>query len=313
MAYFDASAGLLDRTVFSSAEIYEREIEAIFQSVWLFVGPQDWVAEPGDFYLSSMGSTPVILWRALDSSLKVLVNRCPYGVEAITEEERGRAEVFVCPCHGQPFMDGSGRELDAAPQVATHSGLVFACMSEDGPGLRESMGDFAWYLEIITNRPAGGAQIYGGGPLRWIMRGNWKLAAEAFAGDIYRDTTAHQATREALGAGGSLADRTGFQAATGSGTMVVATDEAHLAALDGPAGGDDPRNEMLPLSATLFPNLSYDGRTETLHVWHPRGPNETEVHTYCLVGRDDSPATKEKLRRRCQRHFGPAGLESGDD
>src|SRR5262249_54861865 len=46
-------------------------------------------------------------------------------------------------------------------------------------------------------------------------------------------------------------------------------------------------------SGGVFPNFSFLPGQATLRVWHPRGPHETELHSWVLVNRNYPPEIKE--------------------
>ncbi len=48
----------------------------------------------------------------------------------------------------------------------------------------------AWYLDFLFDRVEGGIEIIGG-VHKWVIPGNWKLAADNFVGDGYHFTTTH--------------------------------------------------------------------------------------------------------------------------
>jgi 3-phenylpropionate/trans-cinnamate dioxygenase alpha subunit len=50
-----------------------------------------------------------------------------------------------------------------------------------------------------------------------------------------------------------------------------------------------------------------------LHVWHPLGPDRTEVWVYTIVDREAPPDVKRLIRQAAQRHFSPAGMFEQDD
>ena len=66
-------------------------------------------------------------------------------------------------------------------------------------------------------------------------------------------------------------------------------------------------------SATIFPNFSWLTGRQTLRVWHPKGPLETEVWTWTLVNRDCPDDLKKQQRRTSVQTFGPAGIFEQDD
>jgi len=141
--------------------------------------------------------------------------------------------------------------------------------------------------------------------MRTKLAANWKLAVEASSGDIYQEGTLTRASHDVLG-DAELVQDSGVQASTAIGAaLLVDSGEAVTA-------GPIAPNAWRVLSATLFPNLSYDGRAGALHVWHPCGPQETELHTYCLTGADETMPQKEDRLRSCRLRFGAAGFETQD-
>jgi hypothetical protein len=327
MRYFDRDAGLLDRVVFSSKGLYADEQRLIFRRCWLFVGPENWAAAPGDFFTSSMGETPVLVWRAPEGALRVFVNECVAGFQALTRWERGNAETLACACHGWTYIDDQPHQhARQAPLVAVYRGLVFASFDQEAGALAAHLGDFAWYLDMLFDRRAGGVEACGGASMRWLVDSNWKVPAEAFAGDAYRDLMVHAATHDATGVRSPVEPGQGMQISAGAGAMAVLTTpdlENGAAALKAYEAAIRPEvkarlgmyraQAITPLIGTLFPNLSFDWRTRSLHVWHPRGPAKTEIQTWCFADRGAPPEVKEAIRKSCQLHFGPAGLQSQDD
>ncbi|NIJ09251.1 hypothetical protein FHS31_002883 [Sphingomonas vulcanisoli] len=331
MPYFDGTTGLLDRSVFISEEIYEEEQRTIFRRCWLFVGPANWIDKTGAYFVSSMGETPILVWRGADDEPRIFVNQCVAGDGAIARRERGIADYLACSCHGLSY----GREgivtgqahlhAVAVPRVAIYKGLIFASFDPNAAPLTAYLGDFAWYLDMLVDRREGGVEACGHAAFRWEVDANWKVPAETYAGDAYCESTLHAATNMATGSLSPSNLDQGLQISAGSGAMAVLTDptlyqpSAVVSAYEQSVAdevearlGRDRARAMIPLVGTLFPNLSFDWRTRSLHVWHPRGPTRTEINTYCFADAAAPDEVKDAMRRSCQLHFGPAGLRSAD-
>lgn len=304
-AYFDPEGGRLSSEVFSSARLYKDEIARVFARSWLLVGPLSWLARPGDFITTQLGETPALAWRG-PQGIEVFLNTCLGGDGRLADADRGCAEVLSCACHRWPYSASEASDR-LRPQVvakaACFGGFLFAACDPQTPPLRDWLGDFTWCWDLIERQFPGGIEVYGRTALRTDIRCNWKLAAEAYAGDVYSDLTLTKATRELLRMGAPLAEREGFQISTGAGAMAVLT---------GSGSAAEAGEAMTPVLATLFPNISYDGRAGALHVWRPLGATETAAYAYCLVGRDEPAVVKEDRRRRFQLLFGPTGLLSQD-
>jgi Ring hydroxylating alpha subunit (catalytic domain)/Rieske [2Fe-2S] domain len=332
MPYFDRTAGLLDRAVFSSESLYRQELSRIFRRVWLFVGPENWARSTGEYFTSWMGETPVIVWRTAASALRIFVNQCSASDGVLTARERGVADNLTCSCHGFCYSS-DGIVIDRPHLHATevlraeaYKGLIFANFDVNAAGLSAYLGDFVWYLDMLVDRRANGVEAVGGSAFRWLVDANWKVPAEAFAGDAYCDLTLHAATDAVTSYTPPSTSNQGLQVSAGAGAIallaqapsypypaVVAAYEKSIAAETEARLGAERARGLIPMSGTLFPNLSFDWRTRSLHVWQPRGPAKTEINTYCFADCLAPTAVKDALLKTCQLHYGPAGLRSQDD
>src|SRR5262249_59999692 len=65
--------------LYRDEEIYRLEQERIFKGpTWSFVGLEAEIPNPGDFRTNYIGETPIIVNRALDETLHIIVNRCAH-------------------------------------------------------------------------------------------------------------------------------------------------------------------------------------------------------------------------------------------
>lgn len=305
MAHFDAEHGWLSPAVYSDPSIQRAELESIFRNSWTFLGPQSWLEQEGDYVATRMGNTPVLLWRGA-AGVHLFLDQCLSCDRQIAPSRRGNADRLICECGRRrysPEPSASATQPEPAGQTDRWCGLVFGCASDSAPGLKSAWGDFAVYAEAIAQSLPGGIEVIGNEPLVTRLSVNWKLGAEAWSGDLYRDACLTAATREALGEAPIAA--AGFQAVAGAGAIV-------LAESDPEARGSEALAGMTPICATLFPNLSFDGRTPSLHVWHPLSATETEVHSYCLGGAEEAGSDHLSRLKSFQFRFGPLGVEMDD-
>jgi len=69
-----------------------------------------------------------------------------------------------------------------------------------------------------------------------------------------------------------------------------------------------------PIAGTVFPNLSMLRPTSrTIRVWHPRGPEKTEVWAWVYADKAAPPEVKKAIRLAGVRVFGPSGTFEQDD
>ena len=91
------------RAIYTDPAIFEIEMEKIFRRVWLYVGHESLVPNPGDFYCTHLARQPVVLSRHADDGICVLFNRCGHRGAKVLNAERGNARVFTCMYHGWSF------------------------------------------------------------------------------------------------------------------------------------------------------------------------------------------------------------------
>ena len=75
----DFQKGIVSRDIFVDPDLYEIEKERVFARAWLFVGFEDQVRKPGDYFVSRMGEESVILSRDRDNTVHVFLNSCRPG------------------------------------------------------------------------------------------------------------------------------------------------------------------------------------------------------------------------------------------
>ena len=66
----------IHRRVYTDPAIFEAEMARLFGRLWVFVGHESEVAQPGDYRTTAIGRQPVILSRHTDGQVYVLYNRC---------------------------------------------------------------------------------------------------------------------------------------------------------------------------------------------------------------------------------------------
>src|SRR3954467_12253718 len=98
-----AEKGTVDRRIFSSEEIYERELEQIFARAWNFMAHESQIANAGDFFLNYMGEDRVIVVRDKAGGINVLLNTCRHRGNAVCRADEGHATSFMCTYHGWTY------------------------------------------------------------------------------------------------------------------------------------------------------------------------------------------------------------------
>lgn len=349
----EVKAGLLDRSIFSSAEVYDRELERIFARCWLFVAHESQVPHPNDFVTSYMGEDPVIVWRDAGGTLHAFLNMCRHRGNRLCRADAGNAAGFMCTYHGWTFAsDGTltgvpgfaevyGGELDLrawglveVAQLAVYKGLIFATFDPAAPSLEAYLGPQRPLLDFMLDRRAGGTELIGG-VHKWVMRTNWKYPVDNFGGDDGHHLITHASVRkvpvDAIDYGKSVVDQYNKNTHAREVAFDLSADERKRvedALARNPEGiVRDYAREHFPealarlgrgayresIVESVFPNLSLNSGRHMIRVWHPRGPRATEMWSYCIVDKDAPPAVKDALRLHLTQTFGPAGNFEQDD
>jgi len=345
----DVERGLIDRRIFTDPEIYELELERVFGRSWLVLGHESQVSQVGSFVATYMAEDPVLLVRQRDGGLAAFLNSCRHRGMKVCRADVGTTTAFRCAYHGWIYgLDGSllsvpslenygevlQREqwgLVRVPRVESYGGFVFGNWDEDAPPLAEALGEIKFLLDPFVERQPGGSELVMG-VQRWLIPGNWKLAAEQFANDMYHSFILHASAWQSLAPegvdlGSMVLPSAGNQMTSqGSGGGWFYDPEGSGAGALGPVLGADflppatrahvgevAASGPIGCHATIFPNFSFLGAFRVARVWHPRGPNQMEVWSWVLVDKAHSPELKAAWRRFASVTFGPTGTFEQDD
>ena len=188
------------RDVYIDEEVFQLEMEHVFANTWVYVGHDSQVANPGDYFGTTIGTQPILMVRHTDNTVKVLHNRCPHKGTRITTETCGNAgKFFRCPYHAWSFRtDGSllaiplrkgyentgleqshaAKGMTPVKNVHNYRGFVFAKLNDVGPGFEEFFGESLSSFDNMVDRSPAGRLEVAGGVLRYMHNCNWKMLVE---------------------------------------------------------------------------------------------------------------------------------------
>jgi len=182
-------------SLYTDPQVFDDEMERIFHRGWVFVGHASEIPRPGDYITRVVGTEPVIMVRAGDGEISVLVNRCRHRGTMVCPADRGHARTLTCPYHGWTYdlrgdllgvpypggyssLDKSAHGLPRAPRVSAYRGFVFASLAAAGISFAEHLGPATRLIDRSCDlSPVGEVELTAG----WVRHrcaANWKMLPE---------------------------------------------------------------------------------------------------------------------------------------
>jgi phenylpropionate dioxygenase-like ring-hydroxylating dioxygenase large terminal subunit len=221
-------------------------------------------------------------------------------------------------------------------QIDHYKGFYFATFDPQTPPLLDYLGEMTWYMDVFFERREGGIEVLPG-VHKWVGKFNWKLAAENFASDSYHFGWTHFAAMKTFPQPPGLPPSLVSTFIPGGTGAALSPGNGHGIGALGPADPIEPPvpelmayeekirpeveerlgprlAQISPVVGNVFPNFAIlRGISRTFRVWHPRGPDKTEIWSYGYVDKAAPPEVKEAIRQGVIRGFSPAGTFEQDD
>lgn len=196
--------------VLSDVELYQLEMEKIFAKTWVFLAHETEIPNSGDFVQRDMGSDSVLVTRDREGQVHVVLNVCTHRGMKVSTLDMGNTQAHMCIYHGWAFKPNGdfigapvekecmhGKMMSKAElsltkaRVAIYGGMIFATWNTEGPSFDEFLGDAKFYYDTLWCRTTKGMEVLGP-PQRFMIRANWKAAAEQGASDGFHTLTLHR-------------------------------------------------------------------------------------------------------------------------
>ena len=247
---------------------------------------------------------------------------------------------------GVPYMkegyEGRLKRKDWAMvpvRIDSYEGLIFGTLDPESESLGDYLGDFRFYLDLYLKHGEQGCEVHGP-PDHWLANTDWKICAENFAGDGYHTPVAHQwgfhlgyfpssgsthsqgwaASVPGRGHGVGLGHSPNFPPFGGFPTELAEEMKSVFSEEQ-----TEVFSKVRTAVGTVFPNLSFlmqpfslvpgepGVRFVTMRLYHPVGPGQMEMYSWCLVPKGASKEYKDAAYRAYTLAFGQAGTFEQDD
>ncbi|CAH0145716.1 Anthranilate 1,2-dioxygenase large subunit [Pseudomonas sp. Bi70] len=196
------------RDMFTEPELFDLEMELIFEKNWIYACHESEIANKHDFVTMRAGRQPLIITRDGEGNLNALINACQHRGTTLTRVGKGNQSTFTCPFHAWCYKsDGRlvkvkapseyGEDFDKATRglkkarIESYKGFVFVSLDIHGADtLEEYLGDAKVFFDMmVAQSPTGELEVLPG-KSAYTYDGNWKLQNENGL-DGYHVSTVH--------------------------------------------------------------------------------------------------------------------------
>lgn len=183
-------ARAMPRSVYTSQEFLDQELQHIFRKDWLCAGRASSLPNPGDYTTMEIAGEPIMIVRDQNGVLRAQSNVCRHRM-SILLEGRGNTKSIVCPYHAWTYsLDGKLRGAPAMdkndsfkkseiclPQVRCEDwqGWIMVTLNPDAAPVSEALKDIDTLVGHykMENYVESFRETH-----RWNT--NWKVLAENF-------------------------------------------------------------------------------------------------------------------------------------
>jgi benzoate/toluate 1,2-dioxygenase subunit alpha len=232
------------------------------------------------------------------------------------------------------------RDLARLPAFANYRGFLFGSLVPTC-SIEEHLGEARHFLDVAAEQGEDGLELVPGEVI-FTYNGNWKLQLENCA-DPYHFTSVHPSYVR-------LIEKRAADSVDNAVRSVWGKDAAWSEMTDGITGGTYAFNEghvvnwqVIPLSdavpladradalasrygaarrdwmvnmrnLTIFPNMQLaENASSQLRILRPLSPGKTEMRTFCIAPKGESPAARAQRIRNYEDFFNPTGMATPDD
>ena len=200
---------LVNRAVYTDADLFERELRDIFEKAWIFLCHESQIPNRHDYFQARIGRQPVVVMRDGNGGLGGFINACAHKGNLVCRRMGGNSQYHTCPYHGWVYDSGGqcvvlrdektgayseafkrlDHGLKPLARFGSYRGFVFGCLDADAPALEDYLGDARVFIDLVIDQSPDGIELIPGNG-SFSYRGNWKLQIENCA-DAYHIAPLH--------------------------------------------------------------------------------------------------------------------------
>jgi len=179
--------GPLQREFYTSAEVFNADLDRIWRRHWLYAGHACQIPKAGDWMTWNVGSDTIVLMRGKDGDVRAFHNTCRHRGARVCNGEHGNSRMLVCPYHAWTYeLDGRLRTpterefgihqstLGLHPVALMDLGdLLFVALGPEPVSFDEGAAEIAAQMQHQGFEHAKLAHT-----IRYAVAANWKLVFE---------------------------------------------------------------------------------------------------------------------------------------
>src|SRR5690606_30832008 len=166
-----------NRESFTNEELFELEMEHIFESNWVYLAHESQIPNINDYYTTSIGRQSVVITKDKQGELNALINSCTHKGAQLCRYKKGNKSTFTCPFHGWTFnnagkllkvkdsrtgdyseqfnCDGS-HDLVKVAKFESYKGFLFGSLNPEVLSLEEYLDEDKVIIDqIVDQAPEG--------------------------------------------------------------------------------------------------------------------------------------------------------------
>jgi anthranilate 1,2-dioxygenase (deaminating, decarboxylating) large subunit len=196
------------REMFTTPELFDLEMELIFEKQWIYACHESQVPNPYDYFTLQAGRQPIIVTRDGKGELYAVANACQHRGTTLVRTTQGNQSTFTCPFHAWCYKSDGRLVKVKAPaeydecfdkskyglpqaRVSSYKCFIFISLDKNSSvSLEEFLGDAKLFFDMMVEQsPTGELEVVPGSS-SYTYKGNWKLQNENGL-DGYHVSTVH--------------------------------------------------------------------------------------------------------------------------